>query len=106
MILPGPSVDTCSLWRLSGPPVVSVPYLVGLSAGNISAANFYLVDVNDTTVLVNISDPLTAIHRRSKQLTIRDILKNDLKYKIIYYKSGNTGKVRLSSVHAHIHIPH
>ncbi|XP_076600381.1 tissue factor-like [Chaetodon auriga] len=59
---------------------------------NISAVKFTVEAVNDGRVIVNITDPLTSIHRRGKQLSIRDILKNDLKYKISYYKSGSTGK--------------
>ncbi|KAM4552889.1 tissue factor-like [Odontesthes bonariensis] len=59
---------------------------------NISAVLFTLEDVDENTVIVNITDPVTSIHEHGKQLSIRDILKNDLKYKISYYKSGSTGK--------------
>lgn len=45
-------------------------------------------------MIVNITDPLSSIHVGKKQLTIRGVLKNDLKYKISYHKSGSTGKVR------------
>lgn len=64
--------------------------------GNISAVMFTVENVDETRVLVNITDPVTSIHVRGKQLTIRDILKKDLKYKISYYKSGSTGKVTCS----------
>ncbi|XP_037537906.1 tissue factor [Nematolebias whitei] len=57
---------------------------------NISAVKFSLVEVNETTVTINITDPVTSIHQHGKQLTIRDVLKKDLKYKIIYYKPGST----------------
>ncbi len=66
---------------------------IPLSSGNISAVQFTVESVNKSKVIVNITDPLTSIHQRGKQLSIRDILKNDLKYKVIYYKSGSTGKV-------------
>ncbi|KAG7471748.1 tissue factor-like [Solea senegalensis] len=59
---------------------------------NISAVKFTVAAKDERTVIVNITDPLTSIHDYGKQLTIRDILKNDLKYKISYYKSGSTGK--------------
>ncbi|KAM4727622.1 tissue factor-like [Anableps anableps] len=59
---------------------------------NISALEFSLMDVDEGTIILNITHPLTSIHVRGKQQTIKDILKNDLKYKIIYYKSGSTGK--------------
>lgn len=65
--------------------------------GNISAVTFTLKNVNDTRVHVNITDPLSGIHLRGKQLTIRDILKKDLKYRISYHKSGSTGKVTCST---------
>ncbi|XP_037837855.1 tissue factor-like [Kryptolebias marmoratus] len=57
---------------------------------NISAVEFSLGKVNETTVTINITDPVTSFHQREKQLTVRDILKKDLKYKIIYYKAGST----------------
>lgn len=59
---------------------------------NISAVKFTVEAVDQSTVIVNITDPLTSIHQGGKQLSIRDVLKNDLKYKISYYKSGSTGK--------------
>ncbi|XP_037131840.1 tissue factor-like [Syngnathus acus] len=58
----------------------------------ISAANFTVEVVEEGKVRVNIEDPLTSFHKYGRQLTIRDILKGDLQYKISYYKSGNTGK--------------
>ncbi|KAM7401407.1 hypothetical protein PAMA_005548 [Pampus argenteus] len=58
----------------------------------ISAVKFSVEVVEENKVTVNITDPLTGTHQHGKQLTIRDILKNDLKYKISYYKSGSTGK--------------
>lgn len=65
--------------------------------GNISAVTFTVKNVNETTVLVNITDPLTSIYKRGEQLTIRHILKKDLQYKISYYKTGSTGKVMCSA---------
>ncbi|XP_077414541.1 tissue factor-like isoform X2 [Vanacampus margaritifer] len=58
----------------------------------ISAPDFNVEVVEEGKVSVTIKDPLTSFHKYGKQLTIRDILKNDLQYKISYYKSGNTGK--------------
>ncbi|XP_013869562.1 tissue factor [Austrofundulus limnaeus] len=57
---------------------------------NISAVQFSLVNVNKTTVIINITDPVTSFHHQGKQSTIRDVLKKDLKYKILYYKAGST----------------
>ncbi|XP_041804751.1 tissue factor-like [Chelmon rostratus] len=62
------------------------------TGSNISAVKFTVEALDDGRIIVNITDPLTSIHRRGKQLSIRDVLKNDLKYKISYYKSGSTGK--------------
>ncbi|XP_072220367.1 tissue factor-like [Leuresthes tenuis] len=59
---------------------------------NISAVFFTLEDEDESTVIVNITDPVTSIHEHGKQLSIRDILKKDLKYKISYCKSGSTRK--------------
>ncbi|RVE61383.1 hypothetical protein OJAV_G00170440 [Oryzias javanicus] len=65
---------------------------------NISAAEFSVQQLNETTVLVNITDPLTAIHKRNKQLSIRDILQKDLQYKISYYKYQSTRKRDVESL--------
>uniref|UniRef100_A0AAX7UAQ0 Tissue factor n=1 Tax=Astatotilapia calliptera TaxID=8154 RepID=A0AAX7UAQ0_ASTCA len=59
---------------------------------NISAVSFTVAPLDDRRVIVNITDPLTSIYDRGKQLSIRDIFKKDLNYKIRYYKSGSTGK--------------
>ncbi|XP_022064234.1 tissue factor-like [Acanthochromis polyacanthus] len=60
---------------------------------NISAVEFSLEATNDSKVIVSIKDPLTTLHdRHGKQFSIRDVLRNDLKYKISYHKSGSTGK--------------
>lgn len=58
----------------------------------LSAVAISIQKVAERSVTLNISDPLTGIHIGNKQLTIRDILKKDLKYKVSYYKSGSTGK--------------
>lgn len=62
----------------------------------ISAVEFTVEDVGGGKVIINISDPLTGIHQRGRQLTIRDILKKDLHYKITYNKAGTTGKRELT----------
>lgn len=60
---------------------------------NISAVEFSVKAISDTKVIVTITDPVTTLHdANGKQLSIRDILQKDLKYKISYYKAGSTGK--------------
>lgn len=71
-----------------------------LFSGNISALNFTVTAIDDSRVTVNITVPLTSIHKRGKQLSIKDVLKNDLKYKIRYWKSGSTGKVQYLDIAA------
>lgn len=58
----------------------------------LSKVSFTVQKVEKRSVTLNISDPLTGIHERGRQLTIRDVLKKDLKYKVSYSKSGSTGK--------------
>ncbi|XP_061696324.1 tissue factor-like isoform X4 [Syngnathoides biaculeatus] len=77
---------------LSDPPHPGHLLFQLLPSGEISAAEFTVEVVEEGRVSVNIKDPLTSFHKYGKQLTIRDILKHDLQYKISYYKSGNTGK--------------
>ncbi|XP_074544322.1 tissue factor-like [Halichoeres trimaculatus] len=59
---------------------------------NISVLKFSVKAVNDSTVMVNITDTLTGVHRDGKLLTIRDIFKHDLRYKIRYHKAESTGQ--------------
>ncbi|XP_061925650.1 tissue factor-like [Entelurus aequoreus] len=58
----------------------------------ISAAEFDVEVLEEGRVSVVIKDPLTSFHQKGKQLSVKDVLKDDLQYKISYYKSGNTGK--------------
>lgn len=58
----------------------------------ISAVEFTVEDKGAGNFIINITDPLTSIHEKGRQLTIRDILKKDLQYKISYNKAGSTGK--------------
>ncbi|XP_070775356.1 tissue factor-like isoform X2 [Enoplosus armatus] len=64
---------------------------------NISAVKFTVEDAGEGRAIVNITDPLTSVHQGGKQLSIRDVLRKDLKYKISYYKSGSTGKRDITS---------
>uniref|UniRef100_A0A3B3YU37 Tissue factor n=1 Tax=Poecilia mexicana TaxID=48701 RepID=A0A3B3YU37_9TELE len=73
-------------------PHTYAPMFNPYKESNISALEFSLTDVDEGTVILNITHPLTSISEGGKQQTIKDILKNDLKYKISYYKSGSTGK--------------
>lgn len=59
---------------------------------NISAVVFSVKALNSSTVMVNITDSLTSVHEGTKQLTTRDIFKQDLQYKIRYQKSESTGR--------------
>ncbi|KAI3375401.1 hypothetical protein L3Q82_021887 [Scortum barcoo] len=73
------------------------PHFNPYKQSNISAVNFTVKAEDERSVIISIIDPLTSIHEGGKQLSIRDVLKNDLKYKIIYYKSGSTGKKQIIS---------
>ncbi|XP_056248490.1 tissue factor-like [Seriola aureovittata] len=68
---------------------------------NISAPTYSVEAAGGGRVMVNITDPLTSYHERGRQLSIRDVLKSDLKYKISYYKSGNT---RMASTHRYTQV--
>ncbi|TNN35921.1 Tissue factor [Liparis tanakae] len=59
---------------------------------NISAVNFTVQAVDERRVNVTITEPLSGVHKGDKQLSLRDIFKSELKYKISYYKFGSTGK--------------
>ncbi|XP_022616796.1 tissue factor-like [Seriola dumerili] len=68
------------------------PHFNPYRESNISAPTYTVEAADGGRVMVNITDPLTSYHEKRKQLSIRDVLKSDLKYKITYYKSGNTRK--------------
>ncbi|XP_047224793.1 tissue factor-like [Girardinichthys multiradiatus] len=72
-------------------PHTNAPAFNPYKESNISALEFSLMDLNESTVIINIKHPLISVNVRQKE-TIKDILKFDLKYKISYYKSGSTGK--------------
>ncbi|KAL0965927.1 hypothetical protein UPYG_G00288080 [Umbra pygmaea] len=59
----------------------------------LGGPSFKIVQSEDNTKMtLHIQDPVTALYTGDQLLTIRDIFKNDLKYKIIYNKAGSTGK--------------
>ncbi|KAJ8012299.1 hypothetical protein DPEC_G00067220 [Dallia pectoralis] len=47
---------------------------------------------NNTKMTLHIQDPLTPLYKDGRLLTIRDIFKSNLKYKVIYSKAGSTGR--------------
>ncbi|KAJ0059388.1 hypothetical protein NL108_016167, partial [Boleophthalmus pectinirostris] len=56
----------------------------------LSAVSFSILKVGEHSVTLNITDPLTSFHVGGKQLSIRDILQKDLKYKVSYSKSDKS----------------
>ncbi|KAL4635106.1 tissue factor-like [Arapaima gigas] len=50
------------------------------------------VNKDESKITLFIIDPVSAIYKDGRQLNMRDIFKNDLKYKVIYRKAGTTGK--------------
>ncbi|XP_028857113.1 tissue factor-like isoform X3 [Denticeps clupeoides] len=59
----------------------------------IGRPNFSISLSNDNTkVTLHIKDPLTAIKRDGIFLNIRQIFRQDLKYRVLYNKAGQTGK--------------
>ncbi|XP_041849641.1 tissue factor-like [Melanotaenia boesemani] len=79
-------------YDLEDVPHTYSPHFNPYRASNISAVKFTVQEVDVGTATVNITDSLTAIHKGGKPLSIRDILKKDLQYKISYYKSDSTRK--------------
>ncbi|KAM9460228.1 tissue factor-like [Salvelinus alpinus] len=59
----------------------------------IGGPAFKIVQSEDKTMMtLHIQDPLTPLYKDEQLLTIRDIFKNDLKYRVVYNKAGSTGK--------------
>lgn len=61
----------------------------------ISRPEFKIEESKDPmTVTLHVEDVPTAIfNEQNKMMTIRDIFKNDLQYKVYYWKASSTGKV-------------
>ncbi|XP_075994654.1 tissue factor-like [Genypterus blacodes] len=74
------------------PPHTYAPDFNPYKQSEISAVSFSLGPAGGGGAIINITDPLTAIHEGTRQLSIREVLLNDLQYKISYYKAGSTGK--------------
>lgn len=65
-----------------------------LFSAKIGGPAFKIVQSEDKTKMtLHIQDPLTPLYKDDQLLTIRDIFKNDLKYRVVYNKAGSTGKV-------------
>ncbi|CAB1326015.1 unnamed protein product [Coregonus sp. 'balchen'] len=59
----------------------------------IGGPTFKIVQSEDKTkMILHIQDPLTPLYKDDQLLTIRDVFKNDLKYRVVYNKAGSTGK--------------
>ena len=62
----------------------------------IGSLNFKVIQNEDKTKMeVHIQDPQTAIKKNGRPMTIREIFREDLMYKVQYSKAGSTGKVSL-----------
>lgn len=72
------------------------PHFNPYRQSQITAASFRLEmrEVN-SSVALHITDPLTTFYHQGRLLTVRDVLKADLKYKISYHKARSTGKKEL-----------
>ncbi|TSK13578.1 Alpha-actinin-4 [Bagarius yarrelli] len=58
----------------------------------VIGAPAFSVDVDENgTLVLHITDQLTALYRDGRHLTLRDVFKHDLKYSIMYNKAGSTG---------------
>lgn len=61
---------------------------------DISKPDFKLqVSEDKKTTTLFVSDPLTALFKDGRQLTLRDIFTDKLMYKVTYRKNKSTGKV-------------
>ncbi|XP_051985052.1 coagulation factor IIIb [Xyrauchen texanus] len=58
----------------------------------IGRPEFKIVVREDKKIMLNISDPVTALQKNGRSLNIRDIFMKKLQYKIAYNKAGSTGK--------------
>lgn len=64
-------------------------------AADLSQPDFKLqVSKDQKTTTLFVSDPLTAIFKDGRQLTLRDVFAEKLHYKVTYRKNRSTGKVR------------
>ncbi|XP_026885823.2 coagulation factor IIIb [Electrophorus electricus] len=56
----------------------------------------FRIKINENkTIVIYIRDQLTALYKDGRHLTLRDIFKEHLKYKIIYSRARSTGKTEM-----------
>ncbi|KAJ8357166.1 hypothetical protein SKAU_G00199600 [Synaphobranchus kaupii] len=59
----------------------------------IGRPNFKIeVNKDKNKIILYINDPISAIYEDDRLLNMRDIFKDELKYKVTYRKAGSTGK--------------
>lgn len=92
-----PAADEEHLVDIDELPHTYSPPFNPYEESNLSAPSFSLRVLDRLQVSVNVSDPLTAIHNQNRQLTIRDVLQNQLLYRVSYSRAGSTGKKELLS---------
>ncbi|XP_076027560.1 coagulation factor III, tissue factor a [Genypterus blacodes] len=74
-------------------PHSSSPKFCPYTDTDIGRPNFKLeVGRDQRKVTLYVSDPLTALFDGQRQLSIRDVFREELKYKVTYSKAGSTGK--------------
>ncbi|XP_063056484.1 tissue factor-like [Engraulis encrasicolus] len=80
-------------------PYTSAPPFCPYKETQIGKPSFKVVQSAEdkTRMEVHIQDPLTAVERDGKKLTIREIFGTDLMYEIHYSKAGSTGKSKSKS---------
>ncbi|XP_012694858.2 tissue factor-like [Clupea harengus] len=74
-------------------PYTSAPRFCPYKETKIGSLNFKVIQNEDKTKMeVHIQDPQTAIKKNGRPMTIREIFREDLMYKVQYSKAGSTGK--------------
>ncbi|XP_004080923.1 tissue factor [Oryzias latipes] len=69
----------------------------------IGRLDFELIRNEDkTSTTLQVTDPLTAVFKDGRQLSIRDIFSDQLQYKVTYWRNQSTGKKVLQSKNSNI----
>lgn len=69
-----------------------------LSTADIGKPNFDMkVTENQKAIILNVTDPFTAVFKDGRQLTIRDVFAEQLQYRVTYRKNKSSGKVSYSA---------
>ncbi|KAJ0059696.1 hypothetical protein NL108_009820, partial [Boleophthalmus pectinirostris] len=87
-------------------PHASSPRFCPYNDSKLLSPSFKLeVSPDERKTTVHVTDPLTAAFQDGRQLSIRDVFRDELEYKVTYWKNKSTGKKVATSSSNLVEVP-